>query len=84
MAAAAPAPLTADLEHGLRRLGHPGRVWELHLGHHVLVHWAGLEDTDESQVVGFSTDDSGQIYRGLAAITGAEYLRRVERLATGW
>jgi hypothetical protein len=31
----------------------------LHHGHHVLVSWIGLEDTDESQVVGFSTDDTG-------------------------
>ena len=69
---------------GVLRHGHPGRVWELHLGQHVLVHWVGLEDADESQVVGFSTDDSGQIYRGLAAITEEEYVRRAERLSTGW
>ena len=69
---------------GVLRKGHPGRVWELHHGQHVLVHWSGLEDTDESQVVGFSTDDSGQVYPGLAAITEAEYVRRVERLQSGW
>ena len=65
---------------GVLRRGHPGRVWELHDGHHVLVHWVGLEDTDESQVVGFSTDESGEVYRGLAAITEDDYARRVEQL----
>ena len=68
---------------GLLHTGHPGRVWELHLGQHVLVHWVGLEDTDESQVVGFSTDDSGDFYPGLAAIDEAEYLLRVECLHSG-
>ena len=69
---------------GILRSGHPGRVHQLHDGQHVLVHWVGLEDTDESQVVGYSTDDSGQTYPGLAAIDEAEYLHRVKRLASGW
>ena len=69
---------------GVLRKRHPGRVYELHDGQHVLVHWVGLEDTDESQVVGYSTDHDGETYLGLAAIDEAEYLRRVERLRSGW
>jgi hypothetical protein len=69
---------------GILRSGHPGRVHQLHQGQHVLVRWVGLESTDESEVVGFSTDDSGDTYPGLAAIEEAEYLRRVERLQAGW
>lgn len=45
--------------------------------------WYGLEDADISQVVRFSTDDSGDVYPGLSLIDEAEYERRVERLRTG-
>ncbi len=61
---------------GVLTRGHPGRVHELHQGQHVLVNWVGFEGADESEVVGYSTDDAGDVYAGLAQISDAEYERR--------
>jgi hypothetical protein len=67
---------------GVLYRGHPGRLDQLHQGQHVIVTWLGLEDTDESQVVGHSMNDQW-CYPGLGILDEQTLLQRTQAIRAG-
>ncbi|MCO8274000.1 hypothetical protein M1L60_25705 [Actinoplanes sp. TRM 88003] len=61
--------------------GHPGVISEP-IPQHVLVTWAGLEETVSSFLIGFSCDDLG-LFHGLGVISAEEYETRRARVLAG-
>ncbi|MCZ2404764.1 hypothetical protein IV498_16665 [Paenarthrobacter sp. Z7-10] len=70
--------------------GHPAFLYHGHPGHitdptpqHILVDWAGLEESPWSYAYGISVPILGGPCDGLTAISEAEFRRRAQRLADG-
>ncbi|MDJ0315783.1 hypothetical protein CVV68_01210 [Arthrobacter livingstonensis] len=61
--------------------GHPGRITDPNLMH-ILVEWAGFENSDWSLAFGFTASAKGPC-SGLMAITEDEYDRRCKEIAAG-
>lgn len=61
--------------------GHPGRITDA-CPMHILIEWAGFENSDWSLAVGFTSPDEGPC-DSLTAITEEEHYRRCREIAEG-